>query len=410
MKDYEKLLNTGLKEIDIITSTFECAMIDQMNISNIEDMYMTESVGDGVDKVKEFLKKMIEAFKNTLKKIKEAIQNKIQQVKLNHAIDKISKAGIKDIEKIANKGYANEKQLSKYLKEEIKLAQETIKGVIKAKSFDEAKDIMDDGGRKDARIRNKFESDIYHNKFITVGEFKTLATSMTMYDLLQTHEDILDKLEDIYEKRMKELAKEEIEVQTKKILAEAEEKKRRIAEEVPKYKKAAQFISKTYNKCVNTVSKHKMGAIVTLAGFAAAIGGKKAYDKLGKGTKEVSESAELDDILDDMVSEMTVATEATRYAKEIHKKNMNSKEDIDKYSKIANSTTSKKVKNYALNKLKEAENSKKYDTIEAQKNGNQKYDDVKNIANNCKKLGRYEKPNERKPGTYKDATNKKNKK
>ena len=71
MKDYEKLLNTGLKEIDVITGTFECALIDQMNISNIEDMYMVESVGDGVDKVKEFFKKMIEAFKNTLKKIKD---------------------------------------------------------------------------------------------------------------------------------------------------------------------------------------------------------------------------------------------------------------------------------------------------------------------------------------------------
>lgn len=399
MKDYEKLLNTGLKEIDVITGTFECALIDQMNISDIEDMYMTESVGDGVDKVKEFLKKMAEAFKNTLKKIKEAIQNKIQQVKLSHAIDKISKAGIKDIEKISNKGYANEKQLSKYLKEEIKLAQDTIKAVLKAKTTDEAEDIMSEGRKKDDRICDKFESDIHHNKFITIGEFKTLATSMTMYDLLQTHGDVIDKLNDIYDKKMKELEKEE-----------AEEEMRKKATEVPKYKKAAQFISKTYNKCANAVSKHKMGAIVTLAGFAAAVTGKKVNDKLKKETKEVSESVELDDILDDMVSEMTVATEATRYAKEIHKKNINSKEDIDKYSKIANSTTSKKVKNYALNKLKEAENSKKYDTIEAQKNGNQKYDDVKNIANNCKKLGRYEKPNERKPGTYKDATNKKNKK
>lgn len=406
MKDYEKLLNTGLKEIDVITGTFECALIDQMNISDIEDMYMTESVGDGVDKVKEFLKKMIEAFKNTLKKIKEAIQNKIQQVKLNHAIDKISKAGIKDIEKIANKGYANEKQLSKYLKEEIKLNQETIKDVLKAKSFDEAEDIMNDCRKKDDRICEKFESDIRHNKFIAVGEFKTLATSMTMYDLLQTHGDILDKLNDIYIKKMKELEKAE----TDKILAEAEEEKRRILAEVPKYKKAAQFISKTYNKCANVVSKHKIGAIVTLAGFAAAIGGKKVNDKLKKETKEVSESVELDDMLNDMVSEMTVTTEATRYAKEIHKKNMNSKEDIDKYSRIANSTTSKKVKKYASNKLKEAENSKKYDTIEAQKNGNQRYDDVKNIANNCKKLGRYDKPTERKPGTYKDVVNKKNKK
>lgn len=401
MKDYKKLLNTGLKEIDVITGTFECAMIDQMNISNIEDMYMVESVGDGVDKVKEFFKKMIEAFKNTLKKIKEAIQNKIQQVKLNHAIDKISKAGIKDIEKIANKGYVNEKQLSKYLKEEIKLNQETIKDVLKAKSFDEAEDIMNDCRKKDDRIWEKFESDIHYNKFITVGEFKTMATSMTMYDLLQTHGDIIDKLSDIYEKKMKEFAK-----------AESEEEMRRKAEEVPKYKKAAQFVSRTYNKCANVVSKHKMGAIVTLAGIAASIGGKKAYDKFGKGTKNVSESAEfeLDDMLNDMVSEMTVTTEATRYAKEIHKKNMNSKEDIDKYSRIANSTTSKKVKKYASNKLKEAENSKKYDTIEAQKNGNQRYDDVKNIANNCKKLGRYDKPTERKPGTYKDVVNKKNKK
>lgn len=335
MKDYEKLLNTGLKEIDVITGTFECAMIDQMNISNIEDMYMVESVSDGVDKVKEFFKKMIEAFKNTLKKIKEAIQNKIQQVKLNHAVDKISKAGIKDIEKIANKGYANEKQLSKYLKEEIKLTQETIKGIIKAKSIDEAEDIMSDGTKKYDRICERFTSDIQHNKFITVGEFKTLATSMTMYDLLQTHGDIIDKLTDIYEKKMKELEKEE-----------AEKEMRKKVTEVPKYKKAAQFISKTYNKCANAVSKHKMGAIVTLAGLAASIGGKKAYDKFGKGAKEVSESAdfELDDMLDDMISEMTVVTEATRYAKEIHKKADQAEDDVYKYGIIKNTTNSETVK------------------------------------------------------------------
>jgi hypothetical protein len=353
MKDYEKLLNTGLKEIDVITGTFECAMIDQMNISNIEDMYMVESVSDGVDKVKEFFKKMIEAFKNTLKKIKEAIQNKIQQVKLSHAVDKISKAGIKDIEKIANKGYANEKQLSKYMKEEIKLNQEAIKDILKAKSFDEAKDIMDDCIKKDGRICEKFKSDINHNKFITVGELKTVATSPTMYDLLQTHGDILDKLSDIYEKKMKELAKEELDVQRKKILAEAEEEKRRILEEVPKYKKAAQFVSRTYNKCVNVVSKHKIGAIVTLAGLAASIGGKKAYDKFGKEQKNVSESAEfeLDTMLDDMVSEMTVATEATRYAKEMHKKADQAEDDVYKYGIIKNTTNSETVKKNANSKI-----------------------------------------------------------
>lgn len=350
MKDYEKLLNTGLKEIDVITGTFECAMIDQMNISNIEDMYMVESVSDGVDKVKEFFKKMIEAFKNTLKKIKEAIQNKIQQVKLNHAVDKISKAGIKDIEKIVNKGYANEKQLSKYLKEEIKLTQETIKGIIKAKSIDEAEDIMSDGTKKYDRICERFTSDIQHNKFITVGEFKTLATSMTMYDLLQTHGDIIDKLTDIYEKKMKELEKEE-----------AEKEMRKKVTEVPKYKKAAQFISKTYNKCANAVSKHKMGAIVTLAGLAASIGGKKAYDKFGKGAKEVSESAdfELDDMLDDMISEMTVVTEATRYAKEIHKKADQAEDDVYKYGIIKNTTNSETVKKNANSKIQEALNNYK---------------------------------------------------
>jgi hypothetical protein len=399
MKDYEKLLNTGLKEIDVITGTFECAMIDQMNISNIEDMYMVESVSDGVDKVKEFFKKMIEAFKNTLKKIKEAIQNKIQQVKLNHAVDKISKAGIKDIEKIANKGYANEKQLSKYLKEEIKLTQETIKGIIKAKSIDEAEDIMSDGIRKEDRIRYKFESDIQHDKFITVGEFKTMATSMTMYDLLQTHGDIIDKLDDIYIKKMKEFAK-----------AESEEEMRRKAEEVPKYKKAAQFISKTYNKCANVVSKHKMAAIVTLAGLAASIGGKKAYDKFGKGAKEVSESTEfeLDAMLDDMVSEMTVATEATRYAKEMHKKADQAEDDVYKYGIIKNTTNSETVKKNANSKIQEALNNYK----------DADFKDSLGILNQGgvgkihakRQPGRYEKTKERKPNKYKEMYDKKNKK
>ena len=396
MKDYEKLLNTGLKEIDVITGTFECAMIDQMNISNIEDMYMVESVSDGVDKVKEFFKKMIEAFKNTLKKIKEAIQNKIQQVKLNHAVDKISKAGIKDIEKIANKGYANEKQLSKYLKEEIKLTQETIKGIIKAKSIDEAEDIMSDGIRKEDRIRYKFESDIQHDKFITVGEFKTMATSMTMYDLLQTHGDIIDKLDDIYIKKMKEFAK-----------AESEEEMRRKAEEVPKYKKAAQFISKTYNKCANVVSKHKMAAIVTLAGLAASIGGKKAYDKFGKGAKEVSESTEfeLDAMLDDMVSEMTVATEATRYAKEMHKKADQAEDDVYKYGIIKNTTNSETVKKNANSKIQEALNNYK----------DADFKDSLGILNQGgvgkihakRQPGRYEKTKERKPNKYKEMYDKK---
>ena len=120
---------------------------------------------------------------------------------------------------------------------------------------------------------------------------------------------------------------------------------RRKAEEVPKYKKAAQFISKTYNKCANVVSKHKMAAIVTLAGIAASIGGKKAYDKFGKGTKNVSESAEfeLDDMLDDMISEMTVTTEATRYAKEMHKKAEKSLTDAEKYEAIGKNTKSKAV-------------------------------------------------------------------
>ena len=403
MKDYEKLLNTGLKEIDVITGTFECAMIDQMNISNIEDMYMVESASDGVDKVKEFFKKMIEAFKNTLKKIKEAIQNKIQQVKLSHAVDKISKAGIKDIEKIANKGYANEKQLSKYLKEEIKLTQETIKGIIKAKSIDEAEDIMSDSIRKEERIRYKFESDIQHDKFITVGEFKTMATSMTMYDLLQTHGDIINKLDDIYIKKMKEFAK-----------AESEEEMRRKAEEVPKYKKAAQFISKTYNKCANVVSKHKMAAIVTLAGIAASIGGKKAYDKFGKGTKEVSESAEfeLDAMLDDMVSEMTVATEATRYAKEMHKKAEKSLTDAEKYEAIGKNTKSKAVRNAMIEKEQKAMNNhidaKKQDSI-----ATGKYKDRENgYERAAKQPGRYEKEEKRKPGTYKEIYDKyyKNKK
>lgn len=399
MKDYEKLLNTGLKEIDVITGTFECAMIDQMNISNIEDMYMVESVSDGVDKVKEFFKKMIEAFKNTLKKIKEAIQNKIQQVKLNHAVDKISKAGIKDIEKIANKGYANEKQLSKYLKEEIKLTQETIKGIIKAKSIDEAEDIMSDGIRKEDRIRYKFESDIQHDKFITVGEFKTMATSMTMYDLLQTHGDIIDKLDDIYIKKMKEFAK-----------AESEEEMRRKAEEVPKYKKAAQFISKTYNKCANVVSKHKMAAIVTLAGLAASIGGKKAYDKFGKGAKEVSEFTEfeLDAMLDDMVSEMTVATEATRYAKEMHKKADQAEDDVYKYGIIKNTTNSETVKKNANSKIQEALNNYK----------DADFKDSLGILNQGgvgkihakRQPGRYEKTKERKPNKYKEMYDKKNKK
>ena len=405
MKDYEKLLNTGLKEIDVITGTFECAMIDQMNISNIEDMYMVESASDGVDKVKEFFKKMIEAFKNTLKKIKEAIQNKIQQVKLNHAIDKISKAGIKDIEKIANKGYANEKQLSKYLKEEIKLTQETIKGIIKAKSIDEAEDIMSDGIRKEDRIRYKFESDIQNNKFITVGEFKTMVTSMTMYDLLQTHGDIIDKLDDIYIKKMKEFAK-----------AESEEEMRRKAEEVPKYKKAAQFISKTYNKCANVVSKHKMAAIVTLAGLAASIGGKKAYDKFGKGTKNVSESAEfeLDDMLDDMISEMTVATEATRYAKEMHKKAEQARNDIHKYNYLEYETKSKAGKKNMENKKNKAKEDFIYagerDSIDA---GTGRYI-TKTIgkAKASNQPGRYKKHEERKPGTYKEIYDKyyKNKK
>lgn len=399
MKDYEKLLNTGLKEIDVITGTFECAMIDQMNISNIEDMYMVESVSDGVDKVKEFFKKMIEAFKNTLKKIKEAIQNKIQQVKLNHAVDKISKAGIKDIEKIANKGYANEKQLSKYLKEEIKLTQETIKGIIKAKSIDEAEDIMSDGTKKYDRICERFTSDIQHNKFITVGEFKTLATSMTMYDLLQTHGDIIDKLTDIYEKKMKELEKEE-----------AEKEMRKKVTEVPKYKKAAQFISKTYNKCANAVSKHKMGAIVTLAGLAASIGGKKAYDKFGKGAKEVSESAdfELDDMLDDMISEMTVVTEATRYAKEIHKKADQAEDDVYKYGIIKNTTNSETVKKNANSKIQEALNNYK----------DADFKDSLGILNQGgvgkihakRQPGRYEKTKERKPNKYKEMYDKKNKK
>ena len=399
MKDYEKLLNTGLKEIDVITGTFECALIDQMNISDIEDMYMVESVGDGVDKVKEFFKKMIEAFKNTLKKIKEAIQNKIHQVKLNHAVDKISKAGIKDIEKIANKGYANEKQLSKYLKEEIKLTQETIKGIIKAKSIDEAEDIMSDGIRKEDRIRYKFESDIQHNKFITVGEFKTMATSMTMYDLLQTHGDIIDKLDDIYIKKMKEFAK-----------AESEEEMRRKAEEVPKYKKSAQFISKTYNKCANVVSKHKMAAIVTLAGLAASIGGKKAYDKFGKGAKEVSESTEfeLDAMLDDMVSEMTVATEATRYAKEMHKKADQAEDDVYKYGIIKNTTNSETVKKNANSKIQEALNNYK----------DADFKDSLGILNQGgvgkihakRQPGRYEKTKERKPNKYKEMYDKKNKK
>ena len=403
MKDYEKLLNTGLKEIDVITGTFECALIDQMNISNIEDMYMVESVGDGVDKVKEFFKKMIEAFKNTLKKIKEAIQNKIQQVKLSHAVDKISKAGIKDIEKIANKGYANEKQLSKYLKEEIKLTQETIKGIIKAKSIDEAEDIMSDSIRKEERIRYKFESDIQHDKFITVGEFKTMATSMTMYDLLQTHGDIINKLDDIYIKKMKEFTK-----------AESEEEMRRKAEEVPKYKKAAQFISKTYNKCANVVSKHKMAAIVTLAGLAASIGGKKAYDKFGKGTKEVSESAEfeLDDMLDDMISEMTVATEATRYAKEIHKEAEKSLNDAEKYNAIGKSTQSKAVRNAMIRKEQQAINNhtyvKRQDSIAAGKCK----DRENGYERATKQPGRYEKEEKRKPGTYKEIYDKyyKNKK
>lgn len=405
MKDYEKLLNTGLKEIDVITGTFECAMIDQMNISNIEDMYMIESASDGVDKVKEFFKKMIEAFKNTLKKIKEAIQNKIQQVKLNHAIDKISKAGIKDIEKIANKGYANEKQLSKYLKEIIKIAQDTTKAVLKAKSVDEADDIMDDGTKKYDRICERFTSDIQHNKFITVGEFKTLATSITMYDLLQTHGDTIDKLTDIYEKKMKELEKEEAEKEMRKKVAE-----------VPKYKKAAQFISKTYNKCANAVSKHKMGAIVTLAGFAAAIGGKKAYDKLGKGTKNVSESAEfeLDTMLDDMVSEMTVATEATRYAKEMHKKYKKSLNDLDKYNEIEFKTKSKAGKKLMENKKNKAREDLSYasdrDSIEP---GKYKSRTAGKVAAS-KQPGRYEIPDDDlvTPGRYKGLYNKyyKNKK
>ena len=324
-------------------------------------------------------------------------------MKLSHAVDKISKAGIKDIEKIANKGYANEKQLSKYLKEEIKLTQETIKGIIKAKSIDEAEDIMSDSIRKEERIRYKFESDIQHDKFITVGEFKTMATSMTMYDLLQTHGDIINKLDDIYIKKMKEFAK-----------AESEEEMRRKAEEVPKYKKAAQFISKTYNKCANVVSKHKMAAIVTLAGLAASIGGKKAYDKFGKGTKNVSESTEfeLDAMLDDMISEMTVTTEATRYAKEMHKKAEKSLTDAEKYEAIGKNTKSKAVRNAMIEKEQKAMNNhidaKKQDSI-----ATGKYKDRENgYERAAKQPGRYEKEEKRKPGTYKEIYDKyyKNKK
>ena len=117
-------------------------------------------------------------------------------------------------------------------------------------------------------------------------------------------------------------------------------------------------------------------------------------------------------MLDDMISEMTVATEATRYAKEMHKKAEKSLTDAEKYEAIGKNTKSKAVRNAMIEKEQKAINNH----IDAEKRDSIATGKCKDRKNGyeraAKQPGRYEKEEKRKPGTYKEIYDKyyKNKK
>lgn len=277
------------KELAIADATYEAAVNRIVSMDSIESMYMTEASGDGDN----FFKKLVQAIKDFFKKIKDAVSKKLADMKAKQAIEKIKKEGIKEIKGV--KAYDDFDKLAKQTQK--KIVESFTKHVKNIYSAKDEKDI-----KKSYETFLKEEDEIIKNHTNAWGN---LRSSKNVYNDLQCYygnqcdeidgaaNKCVDKLAEIGNR----LAKDKSSIEG----SEATIKGDLINAKQQALKKAGTKISSVFQKLGNTISRHKIATFTAVCGAAVAGG----YMNGVAIKKEILESVSVDDLLDDMISDLS---------------------------------------------------------------------------------------------------------
>lgn len=281
MFNYNGELAAGYLEADLITDMFEASMIDMMNIQDIQDQYMTESVSDGTNKIKDFFNKIWEKIKSLFAKLKKTISDKIATAKLKETISKITKAGIKDSTRIAAKGSRTDKEIVKYVNDYMKATAKLLKKICCAKSTKEFNDIMYKIDKEQEMLDMKFNSQAPDSLFF--GDLKYNLKSTALDDALDRIQQMREQMEHVVSDRFDELAEIEIGELKDNEVEEVIEEKKAVDQGA---KKIGSVLSSMASKIGNVISKNKIASTVAIsalkgaASFTGAVIGIKAAGKV----------------------------------------------------------------------------------------------------------------------------------
>ena len=257
------------KELAIAEATYEATVNRIVSMDNIESMYMTEASEDSNG----FFKRMIQAIKDFFKKIKEATNKKISSMKVNHAIEKIKKEGIKEI-----KGIKTYNEFDKLFKSTEKKVVEAftrhIKNINSAKDENDIKKSYEAFVKEEDEIINEYDSSCGK-----ISNSKNVASDIAKYqgvscdEIESTAAWCLHKLDEFGNKLAKGKSSKD------GYVANSNGDLEKIKEEA--VKKAGTKVTSSLQKLGNAMSRHKIATLTALcaAGYAGGYMSGVVIDK-----------------------------------------------------------------------------------------------------------------------------------
>ena len=301
MFNYNGELAAGYLEADLITDVFEASMIDMMNIQDIQDEYMTESVSTTGEKIKDFFEEIVEKIKAFFAKIKKAIVDKITVMKINAAISKIAKAGIKDSTLIAAKGVRSDKEVIDYFNKIMNVYVKFYKKLVASKSVEEFERLKEKLNKEMKLIDETWDL----QKPVEV-ELGMLKDNIKGNDVLDKACDRLDRMLDDINTICRERYNSLVLMEEQEALKNKKDERSKKIQNAKKLtvragKRLGSKISSTASRIGNVITKNKMASIAAISALAAA-GGGAAIGHHVKATKE--STFDSDSLMDSLMNEM----------------------------------------------------------------------------------------------------------